>query len=514
MFFCLLKNERTLKYQHFSVFVLSFSDTLRSYERELKAIGDWSRWYIEAVQSPGRLMVGRTIGSPYTLSPALQAIQDAAISRIQAETVEALDYVDEVFGRDSAERPIQIATANLAEPIFVPTGEYASAEELAASELPSKITVEYVGGGTGEADVTWSATTNPKFDAARNGLYRFTGTLSGLEDGVVNWAVVQAVAEVNRYSDAVKPGVYLEDAAVSGQVGNTVTLKAVAESYDGGELSYQWYRNSTRSVVGGEAIENATDSQYTFTLPGAPDTAYYYCVVTNTNNAAAGEKTASITSEVATVTAKKPPRDSRPGSDTGVTPTTPEPPVTSPALLFSDVKEGDWFYEAAQFAQENGLMLGTGGGKFSPHATTTRGMVVAILYRMFGSPAVAGTNSFGDVKAGQYYFDAVTWASNNKLVSGYLSGDFGPNDSITREQLAVILMNYAKLKGYDVSAKVDLSKFRDVSSVSEWAHDALTWANALGLIQGIGGDMLNPGGNAERCQVAAILQRFIEKYAD
>jgi hypothetical protein len=177
------------------------------------------------------------------------------------------------------------------------------------------------------------------------------------------------------------------------------------------------------------------------------------------------------------------------------------------------VSEGDWFYGAVQFAQENGLMLGTGGGKFSPHATTTRGMVVAILYRMFGSPAVAGTNSFGDVKAGQYSFDAVTWASNNKLVSGYLSGDFGPNDSITREQLAVILMNYAKLKGYDVSARADLSKFGDAGSVSGWAQDAMAWANALGFVQG-SGDMLNPGGNAERCQVAAILQRFIEKYAD
>lgn len=486
----------------------------RSYERELKAIGDWSRWYIEAVKSAGKLMVGRTIGTPYVLSPELQAIEDAAVEKIQAETLAALDYVDEVFGGDSAERPKQIASAKVEVPVFVPASKYASASELAAAELPTKITVEYVGGGTGEADVTWSATTSPSYNPGRNGLYRFTGTLSGLEDGVVNWAVVEAVAEVNCYSDAVKPGVYLENTEITGRVSNSVTLKAVAESYDGGELSYQWYRNSTRSVLCGELIEGATDSEYTFTLPNTPGTAYYYCVVTNTNEAAAGEKTASRASEVATVTAKRAPRDSGSGSDTGATPAAPESPATPPVLSFSDVSEGDWFYGAVQFAHENGLMMGTSDGKFSPHATTTRGMVVTILYRLFGSPAIAGTKPFADVEAGQYYYDAVIWASNNNLISGYPNGDFGPNEPITREQLAVILMNYAKFKGYDVSWRADLSKFRDAGSVSQWARDALAWANALGLIQGVGGDMLNPGGDAERCQVAAILQRFIEKYAD
>ncbi|NLY70170.1 MAG: hypothetical protein GX076_00540 [Clostridiales bacterium] len=274
----------------------------RSYERELKAIGDWSRWYIEAVKSAGKRMVGRSIGTPYVLSPELQAIEDAAVRKIQSDTLVALNYVDEVFGKDSAERPKQIASAYLDRPVFVPTGKYATPSELAAAELPSKITVEYVGGGTGQADVTWSAT-NPSYNPTRNGLYRLTGTLSGLEEGVVNWAVVEAVAEVNCYSDAVKPGVYLENTAISGQAGSKVTLKAIAESYDGGELSYQWYRNSTRNVVGGEAIENATDKEYTFVLPEVADDVYYYCVVTNTNNAASGKKTASITSEIATVNA-------------------------------------------------------------------------------------------------------------------------------------------------------------------------------------------------------------------
>lgn len=181
--------------------------------------------------------------------------------------------------------------------------------------------------------------------------------------------------------------------------------------------------------------------------------------------------------------------------------------------LFTDVKTGDWFCDAVQYVNKNGLMKGTNEKPmmFSPNASTTRGMVVTILYRMAGSPAVTAANPFDDVAAGQYYTDAVIWASNNKVVTGYGNGKFGPNNSITREQMASILLNYAKLKGYDVSAKANISGFDDVASVSGWANDSLSWANAKGLIQG-SGNKLTPGGNAERCQVAAILQRFVEMY--
>lgn len=187
--------------------------------------------------------------------------------------------------------------------------------------------------------------------------------------------------------------------------------------------------------------------------------------------------------------------------------------VKSDENLFTDVKTGDWFCDAVQYANKNGLMKGTSEKPmlFSPHASTTRGMVVTILYRMAGSPAVTAANPFDDVAAGQYYTDAVSWASNNKVVTGYGNGKFGPNNSITREQMASILMNYAKLKGYDASAKASLSGFDDVASVSEWALDNVSWANAKGLIQG-SGNKLMPGGNAERCQVAVILQRFVEMY--
>jgi len=239
-------------------------------------------------------------------------------------------------------------------------------------------------------------------------------------------------------------------------------------------------------------------------LPKTSYTGYVKYAATETQDESAAAFDTQTTPEL--------PRKSGGGSST-VTPTVP-PTTTSGALQvnpFTDVKTGDWFYAAVQYVRENGLMNGTSSTLFSPHANTTRGMVVTILYRMAGSPAVTAANPFDDVAAGQYYTNAVIWASENKIVTGYGNGKFGPNNAITREQMAVILMNYAKLKGYDVSARAGLSGFGDVASVSGWAQDALSWANAKGFIQG-SSNKLTPGGNAERCQVAAILQRFIEMY--
>jgi hypothetical protein len=178
--------------------------------------------------------------------------------------------------------------------------------------------------------------------------------------------------------------------------------------------------------------------------------------------------------------------------------------------LFADVSEPDWFYNAVRFVHENGLMVGTGDTAFSPQTATARGMIVTILHRLEGAPA-GGNHGFDDVKDGMYYADAVAWAAENKIISGYSDDLFGPEDAITREQMAVILMNYAKLKGYDVSAKADLSKYSDAEIVSTWATDAMSWANAAGLIQG-DGTKLTPTGTATRAQAAAILQRFIEAY--
>jgi hypothetical protein len=194
------------------------------------------------------------------------------------------------------------------------------------------------------------------------------------------------------------------------------------------------------------------------------------------------------------------------------TDTQEEKPPVEETVNFEDINSGDWFYDAVNYVHKNGLMVGTSETTFSPYADTTRGMIVTILHRLEGTPNANTDNNFTDVGADKYYTNAVAWASDNKIVSGYGNGIFGPENSITREQMAVILMNYAQYKGYDVSMRADLSKFADGESISPWAKDAMSWANAEGLMQG-SGNQLMPAGNAQRCQVAAILQRFIETIA-
>ncbi|MDO4280992.1 MAG: S-layer homology domain-containing protein, partial [Peptococcaceae bacterium] len=182
------------------------------------------------------------------------------------------------------------------------------------------------------------------------------------------------------------------------------------------------------------------------------------------------------------------------------------------ALPFTDVSEGAWYIDPVRFVYSEGLMTGTSATTFSPNLTTTRGMIVAILYRMEGEPDLSGENlgvPFADVDANAYYSDAVYWARMNGIVSGYSSESFGPTDSITREQLAAILYNVAAYKGVDTSARNDLSAYTDSGHLSGWATDAMQWANAAGIANGMSATELAPKGNATRAQVAAMLQRYI-----
>jgi len=183
---------------------------------------------------------------------------------------------------------------------------------------------------------------------------------------------------------------------------------------------------------------------------------------------------------------------------------------------FNDVKKDDWYYDAVLYATTNGLFNGTGKNTFSPNANMNRAMLVTVLYRMEGSPSVAGiTNSFNDVKAGQYYYDAVLWASYNGVVNGVGAGKFAPDANVTREQMATILYRYSEKKGIDVSDKADISAFPDSSSVSSYAKDAIAWANGAGLIGGTnkgGKIVIDPLGNATRAQVATILMRYKKQF--
>ena len=179
---------------------------------------------------------------------------------------------------------------------------------------------------------------------------------------------------------------------------------------------------------------------------------------------------------------------------------------------FTDVSEKDWFYGDVMFVYENGLMLGTSKTLFSPHETATRGMMAAILWRMEGSPAPKGKNSFTDVEAGKWYADAITWTAENGIFAGYGKDKFGPDDPITREQLAAIFYRYADYKGYDLTVKGNLDKFKDADKITDYAKTAMQWAVGSGLMKGKSGNLLDPQGMATRAEIAAMLHRFIEKY--
>lgn len=178
---------------------------------------------------------------------------------------------------------------------------------------------------------------------------------------------------------------------------------------------------------------------------------------------------------------------------------------------FNDVSANDWFASAVDYVTGKGMMNGTADNTFSPKANTTRGMVVTVLYRLENQPSTSAA-SFTDVASGAYYANAVAWANANGIVSGYGSGKFGPNDKVTREQLAAILYRYAQYKKYDVSVGEDTNilSYDDAQSISSYAIPAIQWACGAGVVTGKSGSKLDPKGNATRAEVAAMLMRFCE----
>ena len=183
----------------------------------------------------------------------------------------------------------------------------------------------------------------------------------------------------------------------------------------------------------------------------------------------------------------------------------------APAEPFPDVDENDWFYDAVVYAYQNELMNGVGDNRFAPNSATTRGMLVTILYRLEGEPAVTGEADFDDV-GDTWYTDAVIWAAANDIVNGIGDNQFGPENTLTREQLVTMLYRYAQNKGYDVTASADLSGYPDAGKVQTYAQEAMSWAVAEGIVEGMDGN-LNPAGNATRAQIATILMRFCEGVA-
>ena len=263
------------------------------------------------------------------------------------------------------------------------------------------------------------------------------------------------------------------------------------------------YKVTTSAVNNGgvNASPSSAEKGATITITLSPDKGYKLDKLTVTDGSGKTVSTVKKSDTVYTFT--------MPASAVNVGVSYVKATETPSKTKFNDVSANDWFASAVDYVTGKGMMNGTADNTFSPKANTTRGMVVTVLYRLENQPSTSAA-SFTDVASGAYYANAVAWANANGIVSGYGSGKFGPNDKVTREQLAAILYRYAQYKKYDVSGAKSLDGYTDAQSVSSYAVPALQWANAAGVVTGKSGNKLDPKGNATRAEVAAMLMRFCE----
>ena len=180
------------------------------------------------------------------------------------------------------------------------------------------------------------------------------------------------------------------------------------------------------------------------------------------------------------------------------------------AVRFVDVPKHVWFADEVEFVVEKGIMSGTASNMFSPNSTTTRGMLVSMLYNLEGQLAIDREMRYSDVDEWEWFVDGICWASANGIVSGYEDGTFRPYDKVTRQEMAVFLYRYAEYKEYDCTVNADLTHFSDANEIGAWAEQAMKWANAQKLISGLPDGTVQPNGTATRAQVAAIITRFCE----
>ena len=189
------------------------------------------------------------------------------------------------------------------------------------------------------------------------------------------------------------------------------------------------------------------------------------------------------------------------------TPSIPQNNNSNTTTRYSDVPNNTWYTDAVEYVSTKNYMAGTGNGRFEPNRIVTRAMVAQILYAAENRPGVSSGSRFSDVRAGEWYADAINWAAQNNMVAGYGDGRFGPNDSVTREQLVSIMYQYAKKKGFNTSESGDLTRFRDAGQIASYAYNPMCWAVGHNVIGGTDKG-IEPKGNATRAQLAVILQSF------
>lgn len=378
-------------------------------------------------------------------------------------------------------------------------------------------------------------------------------------NGFSPFVIYAASANVASIGDGANQKVYptLQAAIDAVQDGQTIKLtKACAENVtvsravkftlnkDGKDFTGSISAGSRYSVTSAVDSNDSNKTTYTVTYvggsssSGSAPTTYAVNVNAATNGAVAADKKTASKGTTVTVTAS-PSKGyvvdavkvvDKDGKDVAVTEkdgkyvfTMPASAVTvtgsfkveTPApvaLPFTDVKSGNWFYDAVKYAYEQGLMTGTSATTFAPNGTMNRAMIVTVLYRLEKSPAVTGASKFTDVPAGQWYSDAVAWAAANKIVNGYDETTFGPMNAVTREQMAAILFRYEQVKGLEnVTLEENLNRFPDQNKISAYAIPALQWAVGQKIINGNADGTLDPTGTATRAQVAQIFTNLLNQ---
>lgn len=427
--------------------------------------------------------------------------------------------------------------------LALPSGFANEKDQLSIKHTKSS-SVEYYTGTVSEAS---SSTEDPKpifVTFTTNGFSPFTIYAASQSVASVNGVIYpsfQAAVDAAQNNDEIT--LLKGDAVSATMTGSFKTIKVKAGS---------GVTTSIKVTVNGESktLDNTTtEVTFTYTRPssGGPGssggsisapTTYAVNVNAATNGAVAADKKTASKGTTVTVTAS-PSKGyvvdavkvvDKDGKDVAVTGkdgkyvfTMPASAVTvtgsfkaetpAPAALpFTDVKSGDWFYPAVQYAYAQGLMTGTSATTFAPNGTMNRAMIVTVLYRLEKSPAVTGASKFTDVPAGQWYSDAVAWAAANKIVNGYDETTFGPMNAVTREQMAAILFRYEQVKGLEnVTLEENLNRFPDQNKISAYAIPALQWAVGQKIINGNADGTLDPTGTATRAQVAQIFTNLLNK---
>lgn len=468
--------------------------------------------------------------TPMYRTVATTANTDSAIRLTGADVTDANAVLVGPAGKLIINKPVTIK-------IPLPTG-FVSPATTDANAYPSIYVqhkgYEYTATVSKESDTLYATFTNP------HGFSTFTITTEQTAEATlngVNYTSFQDAVNAANNGDVITALKDNLSATMSGS-SRTITVK------NGSAASINVTVNGDK-----QTLQSSSSHNFTYTRPssggpgssgGSISTPTTYAVNVNaaTNGAVAADKKTASKGTTVTVTAspskgyvvdavKVVDKDGKdvavtgkdgkyvftmPGSAVTVTGTFKAETPAPVALPFTDVKSGNWFYDAVKYAYAQGLMTGTSATTFAPNGTMNRAMIVTVLYRLEKSPAVTGASKFTDVPAGQWYSDAVAWAAANKIVNGYDETTFGPMNAVTREQMAAILFRYEQVKGLEnVTLEENLNRFPDQNKISPYAIPALQWAVGQKIINGNADGTLDPTGTATRAQVAQIFTNLLNK---